>query len=84
MWLMPFAALLCGAGLGLVVDITGASPRDWYFVAGAILAGCWLLGAPLLLCRGVAHAWCPIASRIFGSWLIAIGAMLAALVLIRF
>ena len=65
MWLMPFAALLCGAGLGLVVDITGASPRDWYFAAGAILAGCWILGAPLLLCRGVALAWCPIASRIF-------------------
>ena len=84
LWLMPFAALLCGAGLGLVVDITGASQRDWYFAAGAILAGCWILGAPVLLCRGVTRAWFPTASRIFGSWLVAIGALLAALVLIRF
>jgi len=83
-WTLPFAALLCGAGLGLVVDTTGATPQEWGFAAGAILAGCWILLAPILLWRSLAQSWFPIAARIFGSWLIAIGAMLGALVLIRF
>jgi hypothetical protein len=83
-WMLPFAALLCGAGLGLVVDIAGATPQELRFAAGAILAGCWILSVPILLWRGFARNWFPIAARIFGSWLIAVGAMLGALVLIRF
>ena len=43
-----------------------------------------MLAAPVFLCRGLAINWLPIASRIFGGWLIAIGAMLGTLVLTRF
>jgi hypothetical protein len=82
--LLPFAALLCGAGVGLVVDITGSTPEEWRFAAGAILAGFWILIAPILVSRHRAQSWLSIAARIFGSWLIAIGALLGALVLTRF
>ena len=37
---------------------------------------------PLLVLRGFARPWFSIPGRIFGSWLIAIGAMLAAAQLI--
>jgi hypothetical protein len=82
LWLTPPAALLSGAALGLVVNFNDPSFAQWAFAGGAVLAGLWLVMPPLLTWRHFARSWFSIFGRIFGSWLIAIGAMLAAAQLI--
>lgn len=61
-----------GSALGLVIDF-GDSTK-WPFAAGAILAGLWIAIATLLSWRASEGPWLVVASRILGSWLIAIGA----------
>jgi len=80
--LTPLAAFLSGAALGLVVSFDDPSAAAKSFAAGAVLSGLWLTVPPLLLWRRFNRPWFPIAGRIFGAWLIAIGAMLTALELI--
>lgn len=80
--LTPPAVLIIGASLGLVVDLGEPDFSRLAFAAGAVLAGLWLVIAPLLTWRSFERPWLAIAARIFGSWLIAIGAMLAAAQLI--
>jgi hypothetical protein len=72
------AAFLSGSALGLVVRFNDPSVAQRSFAAGAVLSGLWLTVPPLLLWRQLERPWFPIAGRIFGAWLIAIGAMLAA------
>jgi hypothetical protein len=83
-WMLPIAALLCGGSLGLVINMSGGTSQEWRFAVGAILGGGAILAAPMLLLGGLRVAWLEIPVRIFGSWLIALGAMLGASVLIRF
>jgi hypothetical protein len=79
-WVAPPVALIMGSALGLVIDF-GDSTK-WPFPAGAILAGLWIAIATLLSSRAFERPWLVVASRILGSWLIAIGAMLFAAQLI--
>jgi hypothetical protein len=76
--LTPVAAFFSGAVLGLVVSFNDPSAAAIWFAAGAVLSGLWLTVPPLLLWRQFQRPWFPIAGRIFGAWLIAIGAMLIA------
>jgi hypothetical protein len=73
--LLP-AAPVQGAALGLVIDFSHLA--KWPFAAGAVLAGVWIAIAVLLTWRAFEQQWLVAASRILGSWLIAIGALLFA------
>lgn len=77
-WLVPPAAFFSGVALGLVINFNDPSAAGWAFAGGAVLAGLWLVVSPLLVLRGFAKPCFSIPGRIFGSWLIAIGAMLGA------
>lgn len=79
--LASLAALMLGASLGLAFD--HGDRRQWAFAAGAILCGCWLVLAPLALCRTFAAPWLSIATHIYGGWLVAIGLLLGASLAIR-
>jgi len=72
------AVTFAGIALGLVISFNDPNAAEWSFAAGAVLAGLWLVVPPMLVLRGFARRWLPIPSRIFGSWLVAIGAMLMA------
>jgi hypothetical protein len=76
--LTPLAALVSGVALGLVISFNDPSAAHRSFVRGAVLAGLWLALPPLVLWRRFHRPWFPITGRIFGAWLIAIGAMLTA------
>jgi hypothetical protein len=75
-WLAPLAAAMCGGALGMVMDFSGSTAPQWAYAGGAVVAGLLLVLAPLLVFRAFEQPWFPIPARIFGSWLIAIGAML--------
>ncbi len=79
---LPLAALISGVVLGMLVNLDDPMPAEWMFAGGAILCGVWLVAVALLLWWRFEQAWFPIAGRILGGWLIAIGAMLAALAFI--
>lgn len=72
------AVAFAGIALGSVISFNNPNAAAWSFAAGAVLAGLWLVVPPMLVLRGFARGWLPIPSRIFGSWLVAIGAMLMA------
>jgi hypothetical protein len=80
--LLPPTAIVSGATLGLVVNLNDPSVEQWYYSAGAVLAGLWLVFPPLITWRHFERPWLVVPSRIFGSWLIAIGVMLAGVQLI--
>jgi hypothetical protein len=80
--LLPPTAIVSGATLGLVVNLNDPSVEQWYYSGGAVLAGLWLVFPPLITWRHFERPWLVIPSRIFGSWLIAIGVMLAGAQLI--
>lgn len=77
-WAVPAVALLLGASLGPVFDYSGQG--RWNFPAGAVRCGCWLMATPFALSRAFEAPWLAPATRIFGSWLVAIGLMLCAAV----
>jgi hypothetical protein len=80
--LAPVAAFVAGAVLGLEIRLNDPSLGTWVFSGGAAFSGLWAVAAPLLLWRALAWRWLPTAGRICGSWMIAIGALLAALYLL--
>jgi hypothetical protein len=76
---MPALALLAGIAFGLGVSLNDPTLAGSGFAAGAMLCGLWLIAAPRLVIGSGEPRWLEIASRIFASWLIAIGLMLGAL-----
>lgn len=81
-WLLPPTAIMAGAMLAVAVKLSDPSFHDPDFIRGAIAAGAWSVGAvgfTIHLCR---RPWLGIATRILGSWLIAIGLMLGASLLL--
>ena len=81
-WLLSLAAIVIGAMLALGIKLIDPSFHDPRFLRGAIVAGIWLVAAVALtgrLCNGLSFR---IAMRIFGSWLVAIGLMLGASILV--
>lgn len=82
-WTLPLAALASGAILGLGLGSFGFGGIDPGYAAGILLAGTILLLLPLLLLREFDGPWRAIAARIFGSWFIAIGFMLAGHEILR-
>jgi len=81
-WLLPPAALVIGATLAVGVEIVDPSFRDPRFLRGALAASAWLALAIGFTARLLDRPWLRIAIRIFGSWLIAIGLLLAAAILL--
>ena len=78
-WLLPLVSLLVGVVLGLEINLNDPSFGGWWFAGGAVLSGAWFIATPLLLWHAFSQGWFPIAGRILGSWMIAIGVMLGAL-----
>jgi len=81
-WLLPPAAIVIGALLAIGVEFVDPSSHDPNFLRGAIAASIWLVAAIGLMGHLCNRAWFRIAIRILGSWLIAIGLMLAAAILL--
>ena len=80
-WLLPPAALVIGATLAAGVAIVDPSFHEESFLRGALAAGAWLAAVGFSVGL-VDRPWFRIAIRILGSWLIAIGLMLAAAALL--
>jgi hypothetical protein len=81
-WLLPLAALVIGAMLAIAIKLVDPSFHDPNFLRGAIAASVWLVAAIALTGRLCDRPWFRIALRIVGSWLIAIGLMLGAAILL--
>jgi hypothetical protein len=81
-WLLPAAALVIGATLAVAIKLVDPSFHDPNFLRGAIAASLWLVAAIALTGRLCDRPWFRIAIRIVGSWLIAIGLMLGAAILL--
>ena len=80
--MLPLAAVPVGAGLGLVVDFD--RQKELVLAGAATMAGAAVVAAVLALWFLFERPWFVVAARIFGSWLVAIGAMLLALLASRF
>jgi hypothetical protein len=75
-------AIIIGAMLAIGIKLVDPSFHDPNFIRGAIAASLWLVAVPGLTGRLLDRPWFRIATRIFGSWLIAIGLILGASILI--
>ena len=82
-WTIPPAALFSGVVLGLGTGGSFLGAANMEFAAGILLTGFLLILVPLVLAREFQGAWHRIAGRIFGSWFLAMGAMLGGLELVR-
>lgn len=74
----PPAALLIGMAVGQVASFRDISGAHWVFALGTISVGVWLVVTLVPTLALVRRIWLRLAGRIFGSWLIAIGLLLAA------
>jgi hypothetical protein len=81
-WLLPPAAITIGAMLAIGIKLVDPSFHDPNFLRGAIVASVWLVAATSLTGHLCNRPWFRIAIRIVGSWLIAIGLMLGAAMLL--
>ncbi|MBZ9708850.1 hypothetical protein LB543_19200 [Mesorhizobium sp. ESP7-2] len=75
-WILPVGAMLIGAMLGVATTLTDPTLHDPAISMIATLIGLWILAAIGLSGHAFWHGWFPIAARILGSWLIAIGLLL--------
>ncbi|MGX8010947.1 hypothetical protein ACVDG8_019305 [Mesorhizobium sp. ORM8.1] len=76
LWIFPVAAMLIGAMLGVATTLTDPTLHDPAISMIATLIALWILAAIGLSGHAFWHGWFPIAARILGSWLIAIGLLL--------
>jgi hypothetical protein len=76
---LPAAAMLSGLalGVGLLAELPGALGAEYF--AGAAFATLAAILVPLLILYDIRSPGLSVATRIAGSWLIAIGLMLLAL-----
>jgi hypothetical protein len=81
--LLPVAALLSGAILGLSIPLVNPRAAEIEFATGALLAGLALVLVPLMLLAQVQWPGLRIIGRILGSWLIALGLMQIGLQIAR-
>jgi hypothetical protein len=75
-WVAPVAAVLSGTALGFLVALHDPSVGDPRFVSAAAATGLWLMWLAPAILRRFNKSWLKIGSRIFASWLAAIGLML--------
>lgn len=75
-WVLPFAAVLIGAMLGVATTLTDPTLNDPVISLIAILIALWILAVIGLSGQAFWRAWFAIAARIVGSWLVAIGLLL--------
>lgn len=80
-WVLPFAATMIGAMLGVATLLTDPTLHDPTISLIATLIALWILAAIGLSGHAFWRAWFGIAARILGSWLIAIGLLLGGAVI---
>jgi hypothetical protein len=76
LWILPFAAMLIGAMLGVATMLTDPTLPDPAIPLIAALIALWIMAVIGLIGHAFWLGWFPIAARILGSWLIAIGLLL--------
>jgi hypothetical protein len=76
LWVLPFAAMLIGAMLGVATMLTDPDLPDPAIPLIAVLIALWIMAIIGLSGHAFWLGWFPIAARILGSWLIAIGLLL--------
>ncbi|MCM2291335.1 hypothetical protein NAC44_03205 [Allorhizobium sp. BGMRC 0089] len=67
--LMP----VLGASFALAVDLSDPSLHDRFYLPLAVTAALWVVLTAGVIAGSSAAPWTAIASRVFGSWLVAIG-----------
>ena len=72
---VPAAAAIFGAMLGLTIKLTDPSLHDPVFTWTPVLIAFWIVAAVSIPVRTFWSGWFPIFGRVFGSWLIAIGCL---------
>jgi hypothetical protein len=72
-WLAPLAVALVGAMLATAIKLTDPIPHAPTISIAGILIALWIIAAVSLPLWTHRRRWFPIAGRIMGSWLIAIG-----------
>jgi hypothetical protein len=72
-YVVPAAAAIFGAMLGLTIRLTDPSLHDPAFTWTQVLTAFWIVAAVSLPLRAFWRGWFPIFGRILGSWLLAIG-----------
>jgi hypothetical protein len=77
-WIAPIAAMIVGAMLALVIQLTDPSLHDPTYIWAPLLMFCWIVAAVSLTLRFFRHDAFPIFGRILGSWLLAIGLLYGA------
>lgn len=81
-WPLLPTAVLVGAMLAIGIKLVDPSFHDPNFVRGGVAVGVWIVGAVGFTVHLWYQPWLGIAMRILGSWLIAIGLMLGAAILV--
>lgn len=74
----PGIAALAGFGAGFLIALNDPTFGETQFAAGAAAAALWLLLTPLAVLPRLDARAVRLGSRIFASWLVAIGLMLGA------
>lgn len=77
-WLAPVAMLLTGMAFGISIRLFDPTGGDRRFAVTLIVVALWLVSVSFLIGRRQRRPWFTIATRIVGSWLIAIGMLLGA------
>jgi len=81
-WLAPLATILTGAAFGIAIRLFDPTVGDRRYALTLALVALWLVTVPFLIGHRHRRQWFAIATRIVGSWLIAIGILLAALLVL--
>lgn len=76
LWVLPSAAMLIGVMLGVATMLTDPTLPDPAIPLIAALIALWIMAVIGLSGHAFWLGWFPVAARILGSWLIAIGLLL--------
>jgi hypothetical protein len=77
-WLTPPLAFIAGIALALGIVVTDPSVNDPRYSIAGVLIALWIVVSIALCARAFDGRLLTIASRIFGSWLLAIGLLYGA------
>jgi hypothetical protein len=81
---LPAVALIAGIAVGVTIGLDNVAPPGVYgFEIAAGLAAMWVAAAVVLHAPWLDAPWVPVAGKVGGSWLIAIGLLLGAAGLLK-
>ncbi len=82
-WVAAPAALLIGVMLAITIALTDPTLHSWTVSIVGVGLGLWVVVVTTLSARAFYKSWFPIALRILGSWLLAIGLLYGGASLVK-